>query len=299
VNNQNEDTMTPELIATCWVSAGNTAPGLPDETSPVPIEERIALVAKTGWAGIGLVHTDLINARDTIGYDRLAQLIRDAGIGTVEVEFLDNWWTTGSERAAADRVRADLFEAATALGACHIKAGAGMTDEPLPLATLVSAFSDLADEAEEAGVRLALEATPFSHLRTTHEAVDVVTGSDSPSAGLLVDIWHTYKAGLSHDELYKVVPIDRVVHVEIDDGTDERRTGLAAVFDDSTNYRKYCGEGAFDTATFIRRTLDAGYTGMWGVEIISEEHRRTPVEEGLIKARATALASFEAAARLS
>jgi sugar phosphate isomerase/epimerase len=292
------DATTPVLIATCWTSAGDAAPLREDETSPVPLARRISAIAQTGWQGIGLVHADLVAARDTIGYQGLARMIRDAGIGIVEIEFLNDWWTTGELRAASDLLRAELFEAATALGARHIKVGAGLAEDPLPPATMASAFRDLADEAAEAGVQLALEATPFSHLRTTPEAVDVVRSSDSPAAGLMIDIWHTHKTGLSHDDLWKVVPIERVVAVEIDDGFDRRNDTVFDVVDDTINHRTYCGRGDFDTATFIRRTIDAGYQGPWGVEIISDEHRRTPVVEGLCTARSTALESFQRAARL-
>ncbi|WP_372352316.1 sugar phosphate isomerase/epimerase family protein [Streptomyces sp. KL116D] len=282
----------PDLIATCWTSAGAVAPMQDDERSPVPLAERIEAVARIGWAGVGLVHADLVEARDTIGYTELSKMIREAGIGIVEVEFLDNWWTTGAERAAADAVRADLFEAATALGAHHIKVGAGLTESPLPLAHLADAYRDLADEAAASDIRLALEATPFSHLRTTQEAVEVVTKSDSPSAGLLIDIWHTYKGRLSNDEVWNVVPMERVTAVEINDGTAEIRDTVAGIVDDSSNRRKYCGEGAFDTAAFVQRTLDAGYRGAWGVEIISAEHRGKPFAEGLQRAYDTAVSCF-------
>ena len=214
---ENTDTTIPPLIATCWTSAGDAAPLREDESSPFPLADRITAIAQTGWDGIGLVHADLVKARETIGYEKLSEMIREAGIGIVEVEFLNDWWTTGAERAASDLLRTELFEAATALGARHIKVGAGLTENPLPLATIAGAFRDLADEAADAGIRLALEATPFSHLRTTPEAVEVVTSSDSPAAGLMIDIWHTYKTGLSHDDLWKVVPIERVVAVEVDD----------------------------------------------------------------------------------
>jgi sugar phosphate isomerase/epimerase len=292
------ETMNPALIATCWTSAGDAAPLREDETSPVPLAERIAAIAQTGWNGIGLVHADLIHARENIGYETLSKMIREAGIDIVEVEFLNDWWTVGEERAASDRLRAELFEAATALGARHIKVGAGLAENPLPLATIASAFRDLADEAADAGIRLALEATPFSHLRTTPEAVEVVTSSDSPAAGLMIDIWHTYKTGLSHDDLWKVVPIERVFAVEVDDGFDRTNTSILDIVDDTINHRTYCGRGDFDTANFIRRTIDAGYQGPWGVEIISDEHRRTPVMEGLRTARTTTLECFERASQL-
>jgi sugar phosphate isomerase/epimerase len=292
------DAATPALIATCWTSAGDAAPLREDETSPVPLAGRITAIAETGWQGIGLVHADLLAARDTIGYVELSRMIREAGIGIVEVEFLNDWWTTGEERAVSDLVRAELFEAATALDAHHIKVGAGLAEDPLPLATIASAFRDLADEAADAGVRLALEATPFSHLRTTPEAVEVVTSSDSPAAGLMIDIWHTHKTGLSHDDLWKILPIERVVSVEVDDGFDRTNDTIFDVVDDTINHRTYCGRGDFDAATFIRRALDAGYQGPWGVEIISDEHRRTPVLDGLRTARSTTLDSFRHAARL-
>jgi sugar phosphate isomerase/epimerase len=288
-----EETMNPELIATCWVSAGDAAPMRADEVSPVPLPERIAAVARTGWAGIGLVYADLVKARETIGYDGLSRLIREAGIGIVEVEFLNDWWATGAERSASDRIRADLFEAAKALGAPHLKVGAGMADDDvLPLPHLASAFADLAAEAEDAGLKLALEATPFSHLKTIQEAIEVVSHSASPSGGLMVDIWHTAKTGVPHDELWKIVPMDRVHAVEIDDGF---HATPGTLFEDSTNNRAYCGEGEFDTPGFVRAALDAGWTGPWGVEIISAEHRGLPVLEGLKKARDTALACFPAA----
>ena len=78
-----------------------------------------------------------------------------------------------------------------------------------------------------------------------------------------------------------------------------RNENVAAIVDDTINHRRYCGEGDFDTATFIRRTIDAGYDGPWGVEIISTEHRQRPVAEGLEKAHATAMHCFEAASQLT
>ncbi|MDQ0092253.1 sugar phosphate isomerase/epimerase family protein [Paeniglutamicibacter psychrophenolicus] len=286
----NESTgQNPQLIATCWTSAGDAAPLGPTECSPLAISERIAAVAETGWAGIGLVHDDLLVVRDSIGYEELGRQIKAAGIGIVEVEFINGWWSTGAERKAADKVQAELFEAATLLGARHIKVGAGNAGEPLPISLMTGAFSDLADQAADVGIRLALEATPFSNLRTTAEAIQVVTASDSPSAGLMIDIWHTAKSGLSHEELWNITPMDRVFAVEIDDGFHKTDGTL---FEDTINNRAYCGRGDFDPATFIKLALEAGYLGPWGVEIISREHRSTPLREGLQRAFDTAVASF-------
>ncbi|MGP9727678.1 sugar phosphate isomerase/epimerase family protein [Glutamicibacter sp. 287] len=279
----------PELIATCWTSAGDAAPLRASEASPIPLGERINAIAATGWSGVGLVHEDLLRAKESIGYQALAQQIEDAGLKHIEVEFLNDWWATGSARQSSDAIRADLFEAATALGARHIKIGAGNADEPMPLQVISDAFSELAEDAALHGIQLALEATPFSNLRTTQDAIKVVLASDNPSAGLMIDIWHTAKTGLSHEELWRIVPIERVAAVEIDDGFHDT---LGTIFEDTINRRTYCGEGEFGTAEFVQRAIAAGYRGPWGVEIISEVHRNTPVREGLAHAYATAVASF-------
>lgn len=280
---------TPQLIATCWTSAGNAAPLGPTEHSPLPISERITAIAETGWAGIGLVHDDLLAVRDTIGYEELGRQIKAAGLGIIEVEFINGWWSTGAERKAADKIQEELFEAATILGARHIKVGAGNADDPLPIELMTSAFSDLADQAADAGIRLALEATPFSNLRTTAEAVQVVSGSNEFSGGLMIDIWHTAKSGLSNQEVWQLVPMDRVFAVEIDDGFHKTNGTL---FEDTINNRAYCGRGDFDPASFVKYALQAGYQGPWGVEIISQEHRETPLVEGLKLAFDTAIAAF-------
>lgn len=282
--------MTPELIATCWTSAGDAAPGRPDESSPVDIADRVRMVWETGWAGIGIVHADLVKARETIGYEALAQIIKDAGLDLVEVEFLNGWWATGSEGKESDQIRADLFEAARALGAPHLKVGAGMAGaDVLPLAHMASAYADLAAEADAAGLKLALEATPFSHLKTIQEAIDVVERVDTHAAGLMVDIWHTAKVGLSHEELWEILPMDRVHAVEIEDGF---RATPGTMFEDSTNNRTYSGMGEFDTRGFIQCALDAGWHGPWGVEIISAQHRSVSAREGLRRAFETTIACF-------
>ncbi|WP_080793754.1 sugar phosphate isomerase/epimerase family protein [Corynebacterium pacaense] len=284
--------MTPKLIASCWTSAGDAAPGRGTEISPVPLEERINLVAQTGWAGIGLAWADLVEARNSIGYEELRRRIHAAGIELIEVEFLDNWWTTGNEREVSDRSRRELFEAARALDAIHIKVGAGTVEgEILPLNEIAGHFTDLAAEAQDAGIKLALEATPFSHLPTIREAVELVTRADNPAAGLMVDIWHTSKVGIGHRDVWKIVPLEKVHAVEIDDGFFD---SLGTMFEESSNRRAYCGEGEFDTADFVQSTIDAGWTGPWGVEIISDEHRNLPAAEGIRRAFDTAAASFPA-----
>src|SRR3954452_6386713 len=112
--------MTDKLVATCWTHAGEVRPLDDPESSPLPIEQRVAAVAGGGWDGIGFAQADLEVAARTIGFDTLAAQIRQAGLRYVEVELLVDWWRS------PDRWRPSwdlLSSAATTLGAETLKLG--------------------------------------------------------------------------------------------------------------------------------------------------------------------------------
>jgi len=59
---------------------------------------------------------------------------------------------------------------------------------------------------------------------------------------------------------------------------------VGTLFEDTVNRRRYCGEDAFDLVDMIAALRIAGWTGPWGVEILSDEHRALPVEAALARA---------------
>ena len=137
----------PDLLATCWTSAGDLVPGRNGDVSPLTVEERVAAVAKAGYRGFGIAAPDLAVVRDTIGYPALAQLLDENGLRHVEVEYLQDWWTRGNRRRASDRVREVLFEAAAELGADHVKVGLGDREDALDEERFAGEFDRLATEA--------------------------------------------------------------------------------------------------------------------------------------------------------
>jgi sugar phosphate isomerase/epimerase len=284
----------PELIATCWTSAGDAAPGRGDESSPVDLRHRIETVARTGWQGFGLVHADLVAAKETIGLGTLARILTDNGIKHVELEFLDDWWTSGPSRHASNAVRADLLAAAPVLGVEHIKIGAGLAGASVPPDLLARSFDDLATEAATAGVRIAVEPAPFSCLPTIQAGVRLITEVANPNGGLMIDIWHVYRSGCDYAALSRMVPPEYVFGIEINDGA---AAVVGTLFEDTVDRRMLCGEGDFDVPGFIRAAHRFGFTGPWGVEIISEIHRALAPEEALTKARDAALRCFALAVR--
>ncbi|MHA7167490.1 sugar phosphate isomerase/epimerase family protein [Arthrobacter bambusae] len=281
---------TPELIATCWTSAGDIAPLTNPETSPVPLGERLEAIASTGWAGFGLAYDDLVAARDTIGFSGLRKLIDQAGFRHVEVELLSNWWDESRSHEWKPQFEL-LLEAAETLGARFIKIGTAFGEPLDDLEFLVEPLRHLTKEASQRGTRIALEPMPFSMVGSMPAAAELMRSVDMPDCGLVVDYWHVFRAGTSLDELSRSLTPDQIFGVELNDADAEIKGTL---FEDTRDNRRLCGEGDQDVAGFITTLQAIGFKGPWGVEILSEEHRARPVREALESARSTALRCFPA-----
>jgi sugar phosphate isomerase/epimerase len=286
-------TTAPELVASCWTSAGSAAPLQNPETSPVPIAERLEAIASTGWSGFGLAHDDLAAARATLGFPALRDLIGEAGLRYVEVELLTDWWD--ESLAPAWRPQFDLLlEAAETLGARFIKVGTSIGKPLDDLDFLVEPLRRLTAEAALRGTRIALEPMPFSMVGSVPVAADLMRKVDLPGCGLVVDYWHVFRAGTTLDELSASLEADKVFGVELNDAAAEVRGTL---FEDTRDNRRLCGQGDQDVTGFIRSLKALGFDGPWGVEILSDEHRALPVKEALQAAHATTLACFPADSR--
>jgi sugar phosphate isomerase/epimerase len=281
---------TPELIATCWTSAGNIAPLTSPEISPVPIVERLEAIASTGWAGFGLAYDDLVAARDTIGFSGLKTLIDQAGFRHVEVELLTNWWDDSLSHEWMPQFEL-LLDAAETLGARFIKIGTAFSEPLDDLDFLVEPLRRLATEASKRGTRIALEPMPFSMVGSMPAAAELMRSVDMPECGLVVDYWHVFRAGTSLEELSRSLTAEQIFGVELNDADAEIKGTL---FEDTRDNRRLCGEGDQDVPGFIKTLQAIGFKGPWGVEILSEQHRTRPVREALESARSTALRCFPA-----
>ena len=60
-------------------------------------------------------------------------------------------------------------------------------------------------------------------------------------------------------------------------------------FEDTINHRRFCGEGEFDVKGFVECIRKTGYAGPWGIEVLSEDLRRLPLDEAVSKAFKTTM----------
>jgi sugar phosphate isomerase/epimerase len=274
-----------DLLATCWTTAGDAAPLRGDERSPIPLRERVEAVASAGFRGLGLNYADLVDAEGEYERGGIRSMLADNGIIHLELELLTDWWTNGTRRRDSDRVRRHLLSAAEALGARHIKVGPDVADAPWDRDRWATEFAALAAEAHEAGTKVGIEFLPWSNIKTVHEGLRLVHDAGHPAGGLIIDVWHTERAK-TPPSLLAAVPLRHIVGVELSDAD---AVVVGTLFEDTRDRRRLCGQGSFDLSGFVTGLRSAGWSGPWGVEILSADMRRLPVREAAAAAYLTAV----------
>jgi sugar phosphate isomerase/epimerase len=281
--------MSVQLANAYWTSAGPVDVHVGREWSQYDFADRCAEAAKVGFAGLGLWHADIEHQMEGGRTLReMRRLLDDNGIRLYELEFLMDWFVDDDDRAAADRVRKLLFEAAVELDAHHIKAG-NIPGKECEMGRLKDAYAELvADAAQHTSAKVLYEFMPFDvNVNSVDSALEVIDGIDN--TGVVIDTWHMAKLDIKPDDLRRF-GADRIGWIELSDGQyawEEDR------IDEVVNRRRLPGEGEFDIRGYVEVGLDMGYSEPWGVEVLSQDLRALPFDEMFRRAYESAAAQFE------
>jgi sugar phosphate isomerase/epimerase len=129
---------------------------------------------------------------------------------------------------------------------------------------------------------------PFAMLDSLKDSLTMVEGAGAKNGGISFDLWHIVKLGIPYAEVAHV-PAQYIVSVELNDGTFQAPWSL---HEDTVNHRRLCGEGEFDIRGFIDCLQAAGYQGPWGIEVLSEELRKLPLNEVTTRSFNTTIQNF-------
>jgi sugar phosphate isomerase/epimerase len=276
-----------ELLASYWTISGGALPHTDQEYSPFDFKDRVEAAAKAGFKGFGIWHADLDHILERRSLSEMKQILDDNGIQHVELEFLTDWFLEGERKKKSDTQKRKLLGAAEALQARHVKVG-DFLQEKTPMPRLIEAFATLCKDAEEHGTRIAFELMPFAMLQTLEESLEMVRGSGAKNGGIAFDLWYLVKLKIPYEAVARV-PLQYITSIELNDGTFEAPWSL---HEDTVNHRRLCGEGEFDVKGFIAVMRKAGYSGPWGIEVLSEDLRKKSLEELVTRSFNTTMAQF-------
>jgi len=276
-----------ELIASYWTLAGGAEPHTDHEYSVFDFKDRVEACAKVGFKGIGIWHADLVHTLKRRPLSEIKRILDDNGMKHIELEFLGDWFLTGEKKKQSDIVKGDLLEAATVLGARHIKVGDFFhTDTPMP--RVIDSFAALCKDAAAHGTKVVYELMPFAMIDTLQDTLTMLKGAAAKNGGIIFDLWHIVKMGIHYEEVARF-PMEYFFGVEINDGT---FTAPWSLHEDTINHRRLCGEGEFDITGFLDCVWKAGYRGPVGIEVLNKELRELPLDELAKRSFSTTMAQF-------
>ena len=279
-----------DLIGNYWTISGPVEVHFGREWSLFDLRDRCAHAARVGFKGIGIWHADLehmlANGQTLAG---IRSVLDEYGMRDIELEFLGDWFLEpGDERrAASDKTRALLWEAAATLPAHHVKVG-NLAGTPTDLPRIVEAFGELcADAAQHFAATVTYEFMPYDAVvNSIDAALAVVEGANAANGGLAIDTWHLGKLNVQPDDLRRI-PLQFISWVELSDGP----WGIAEEWlDEVINRRRLPGDGEFPIRDYVRVFRELGYHGPWGVEVLSEVLRNLPIDEIFDRSYATTAA---------
>ncbi|MBB6465240.1 sugar phosphate isomerase/epimerase [Aminobacter lissarensis] len=227
--------------------------------------ERVEACAAAGFTGMCLHFRDYAEQRARgFGDGELRAILDVHGIKHVSVEFLTDWFMDAEAGLASRRNEETAFRAAAAFGAKVVNVGPDLGERGISLGTMQDKFRDLCSRAAENDFTIALELVAWGNVRDVDTALAII--GDIPNAGLVIDSWHIFRAGVPLGDLGRI-PADKVLCVQVNDA-DEVPAGQLST---ETMNRKLCGQGGFDLAGFAATLEATGVSVPFSVEVISPD----------------------------
>ncbi len=230
----------------------------------VSFPDRVRAAAAAGFDGIGLRAENYWAAMEH-GLDAaaMAEIADRAGTPVLEVEYVTAWGTDADRDAAQQDKEQTVFQMARSFGVGHLNAG---LLEKLPMPVMIDAFGELCDRAGD--LTVALEFMPYSGVPDLATAWQVLQGAGRSNSGLIVDVWHWARAGMTAADLDDV-PADRIVSVQLCDVLASPMSPLRA---ESLGHRLPPGKGYGDAVGLVRALNRHGVRPeVVAVEVISNE----------------------------
>jgi sugar phosphate isomerase/epimerase len=249
--------------------------------------QRCRAAAAAGFTGIGL-HADDLPRTIAAGLDVAAMraLLAECGLRVVEIEFLDGWAIDDADPGAVERTVSRIEAVADAFGGRHVSAGEFRGNARLDPGAAAARLDRLAGRLAGRGLRVALEAFPWSAIAGPGAAVELLRRTTAPNLGQLVDVWHFFNGGGDPERL-----TGPIAAVQLNDGP--RVHGDYLVH--ARAARRLPGEGELAVVDLVRAVLRAGFTGPWCVEVNTPEFRALPVDAAARRAAAAARSVLDAA----
>ncbi|MET7575607.1 TIM barrel protein [Streptomyces sp. NPDC005492] len=249
------------------------------------LTEKLTAASRAGFDGVEIFENDLLAC--PLAPEEIRARCADLGL-TIDLyqPMRDIEAVPEAEFARNLRRARHKFELMRRLGTdtvlvCSSVSPRAQDDDALAAAQL----SELADVAQEFGVRVAYEALAWGrHVSTYDHAWRIVETAGHPALGTCLDSFHILSRG-SDPKGIQDIPGEKIFFLQLADAP------LLAmdVLQWSRHYRCFPGQGGFDVAGLLRHVLSAGYDGPLSLEIFNDVFRQAEAGPTAVDARRSLL----------
>ena len=233
---------------------------------PVPLMEKVRLVADAGFSGIELWINDVYEFVGQGGeVSDLIKLLADRGLKVPNCIAVRGWGEADDfeyPMQLEDIKR--RMELAARLGSPSIVATPPRM--PTDLAQITRRYADLLKVGRSVGVKPLMEYISFlKSVYTLEQCWQVVRDCGEPDAVLIPDAFHTWN-GPGDPDLLTKIPVKYIAHYHFDDAPAGKPPGTQTDPD-----RVMPGDGVIDLHAEVRRLKQIGYTGWVSLELFNRE----------------------------
>ena len=241
-------------------------------------EERIEAASRAGFPGFGMLLHEYLELTGSGRSDaELRAAVDDHGVALVEIEALLGWGAAeGSPmRRMADEHLDVACHMAEVFGSRHLQVTGPVEGSD---ADVARAFARVCDRAADVGLRVAIEFLPPNNVPDARSALAIADAAGRENGGVCVDVWHHFRGARDEAQL-RALPAERIVSIQLNDGTLEQEVAGQDYFADCLEHRRPCGEGEFDVAGVLGLLHATGCDAPRSWEVISTELQKlTPRE---------------------
>ena len=243
-------------------------------------DEDVHAYANRGFKGIGIYRPKL----EDFGLERAIDLLAEASLGVTSLSWAGGF--TGSDgRAFEDAVLdavAAVQDAANLRAETLIVLAGGRNNHIRNHArrTLCDALNEVAQVAEDLGVRISIEpihpgcGNEWSFVNDLQSTLEIIEAVNSPQLGLVLD---TYHVGMD-EEVVRWLP-DVIPYLHVVQLGDARHSPLGEM------NRCLLGDGCVPLRSILGTLRDCDYQGPFEVELIGEDVETLSYEELLDHAK--------------
>ncbi|WP_405626426.1 sugar phosphate isomerase/epimerase and 4-hydroxyphenylpyruvate domain-containing protein [Streptomyces sp. NBC_00016] len=252
------------------------------------LTEKLTAAARAGFDGVEIFENDLLASPLTP--EEIRARCADLGLGIDLYQPMRDIEAVPAEEFARNLRRArHKFELMNRLGAdtvlvCSSVSPLAADDDALAAGQL----SELADLAQDFGIRVAYEALAWGrHVSTYDHAWRIVEAAGHPALGTCLDSFHVLSRSSDPKDLEGIedIPGEKIFFLQL---ADAPLLGMD-VLQWSRHHRCFPGQGGFDVAGLVKHVLRTGYDGPLSLEVFNDVFRQAEAGPTAVDARRSLL----------